>query len=219
MIAVALETSGHPASIALAVDDRRFEEVLEGDRAHASDLLPALARLLDRAGVARDRLDHVFVGTGPGSYTGLRVGIATAMGLARGTGATALGIPSGESRTFAAVEVGEEATLLLDARQDELYVARYARTADGVEERLAPRIAPAAELRDLTPTSGVILCDEAIAKQLESEPDVRARVDTTSFPRASALLELGLERRARAGGAGSIEPLYLRPFSAKPRRR
>ena len=219
MIAVALETSGRPASIALAVDDQRFEEVLEGERAHASDLLPALARMLDRAGVGRDRIDHVFVGTGPGSYTGLRVGIATAMGLARGAGATALGIPSGETRTFGAVEVGEEATLLLDARQQELYVARYERTSDGVEERLAPRVAPAAELSELTPATGVVLGDEAIAKLLEADPSVRERVDTTSFPRAGALLELGLKCRDRAGEPESLAPLYLRPFAAKPRRR
>ena len=63
----------------------------------------AVAGLLDELGVAPDAVARVLVGTGPGSYTGLRVGVATALGLARGTGAHLFGLPSLEARAWGAL--------------------------------------------------------------------------------------------------------------------
>ena len=223
MIAVAFETSGRPASVALNKDGESFEEVLTEGRAHASNLLPALERLMERAHVEHAAIDVVFVGTGPGSYTGLRVGIATALGIARGADAKILGIPSGESRTFAECEVGSEASLLLDARQGELYFAHYKRTQDGVETLHAPCVTTTAELDDRLPTSGILLGDATVAKAAELSSDrverLRIADESEGYPRAGALLELGLSRLG-AGESASMsapEPLYLRPFAAKPR--
>ena len=225
MIAIALETSGRPASVALSKDGESFEEVLSGDHAHASHLLPALERLMTQAKVDRDSIEFVFVGTGPGSYTGLRVGIATALGIARGVSASVLGIPSGESRTFSECEAGTEASLLLDARQSELYFAHYKRTQDGVETVHAPCVTTLEKLGTLLPKEGVLLGDKTVAQaaNLNEQQKQRLRIASESggYPRAAALLELGLCRLA-AGQIASMstpEPLYLRPFAAKPRKR
>ena len=220
MIAIAFETSGRPSSVALSKNGELFEEVLTGDRAHASDLLPALERLMARAGTARRSIDVVFVGTGPGSYTGLRVGIATALGLARGTGAKLLGIPSGESRTFSECEAETEASLLLDARQAELYFAHYRRTANDVLVLHKPCITTRIELPKLLPNQGVILGD-ANAAELDEQDASRVRIadELGGYPRAAALLELGLARLTAGVEATNAvpEPLYLRPFASKPR--
>jgi tRNA threonylcarbamoyl adenosine modification protein YeaZ len=91
-----------------------------GPAAHARDLVPELERLLSAAGVERRdgklALGAVIAGLGPGSYTGLRVGIATAQALARATGAALFGLPSFEALAFAELTPGQEGTVAMDAR-------------------------------------------------------------------------------------------------------
>ena len=140
MIHVALETSSRPPSLALGVGDTVRAAALGESRRHASDLLPTLSALLKEQGVAPGDVDLVSVGVGPGSYTGLRVGIATALGLARGAGAAVVSVPSVAAMAYGALEVGQEGMVLLDARARELYVARYRREEHGVLELVAPSV-------------------------------------------------------------------------------
>src|SRR5262245_14853132 len=109
------------------------ETVLDKDRSHASDLIPALDRMLKEIRARPSQIGAVLVGTGPGSYTGLRVGIAIALGLSHAAGAAIRGVCSFETLAWAETKPGEECVVLLDARQDELYLARYRRTKDEVE--------------------------------------------------------------------------------------
>ncbi|MDE0893035.1 MAG: tRNA (adenosine(37)-N6)-threonylcarbamoyltransferase complex dimerization subunit type 1 TsaB, partial [Planctomycetota bacterium] len=83
MLLVALESSTRSPSIAVYLDGELHFEALDGDRPHASDLLPRLDAILGSLKISPRDITHVAVGTGPGSYTGLRVGIATAQGIAR----------------------------------------------------------------------------------------------------------------------------------------
>ena len=92
MIEVALETSTRQPSVAVRDATRVVERRLDRNGAHASDLLPALDALLTECGAGPRDITRIAVGIGPGSYTGLRVGIATAQGLARGTGAPLVGV-------------------------------------------------------------------------------------------------------------------------------
>lgn len=219
MLAVALGTSARPASVAFARDGTRRSVVLENDRAHASDLLPTLAALVEELGARPSDIDAVLVGTGPGSYTGLRVGIATAAGLARGAGAVLRGVPSGESLVHAELSPGEEAAVVLDARQGELYFAHYRRTADGVEVVRAPCVLRHDELRAALPEDVVLLCDASVVRSAGLEGRARLREDRV--PNAASLLELGLTRLRELGPQApqDVAPLYLRPFAAKPRKR
>lgn len=227
MNSVALETSGRPASVAVSANGNLFEEVLGESHAHASDLLPALERLMVRAEITPRDVQRVFVGIGPGSYTGLRVGIATALGLIRGTGASLYTIASGETRAFAECEPGTQACLLLDARQNELYFAHYERTANDVNTLVQPCVTNANELTSLLPRDGIILGDASVAANEQvtglderERERVRAANEESGFARAAALLRLG-SARVDAGKLEPTqhpEPLYLRPFAAKPRK-
>lgn len=221
MIAVALETSARAASVAVRVGDVSRGVRLETARAHASDLFPSLAQLLRELGGDPRAIDAVFVGTGPGSYTGLRVGIATALGLARGSGASCVGVPSGETLVFGHLAPGEEGVLLLDARSEELYLAHYRRVADEVEVLSAPRVLRPAELAELLPPRVPIFGDATVADAAGLSASDRARLSSTAVPDALDLLRLGARRLATHGPTPleSLEPLYLRPFSAKPRKR
>jgi len=140
----------------LRADGQAFEHVppvaaLSSPPAHASELLPALAELLDGAGLDWADVDAIAVGAGPGTFTGLRIGVATARALAHAHGASLRPVSS-----LAALAAGIDSELrlpLLDARRGEVFAALY---RDG-DELWAPLAAPpeevAARLRaeELTP--------------------------------------------------------------------
>src|SRR5947209_4242205 len=125
-----LETSHQPGLVALAEDDRLIgERRLEESRRHTRDLVPAVKSLLEAAGWSPRDLTAVIVGIGPGSYTGLRVGIMSAKTLAYATGCALLAVD-----TFAAVAVQapDEALsldVIADAQQDRVYAQRFGRGA------------------------------------------------------------------------------------------
>lgn len=213
---LALETSARGPSVAVRLGAREIEVELEPARAHAGDLLPALDRTLRELGASPGEVTAVLVGTGPGSYTGLRVGIATALGIARGAGAVLRGVPSGETLCFGELEPGEEASVLLDARAGELYFAHYRRTETEVEVVCAPCVLLPAEIDATLPAAGPIFGDAA-----SLVPQAKQRFRTGAVPRARALLALGADRIRRLGGQSPAEvaPLYLRPFAVSRRRR
>jgi tRNA threonylcarbamoyladenosine biosynthesis protein TsaB len=199
---VAIESSSRSASVAARAGGRTLQAQLAATRAHASDLLPALDGLVRELGRVPREIDAVYVGLGPGSYTGLRVGIATALGIVRSTGAALVGVCSFEVLLWERLQSGETGGVLLDGRSGGFYHARYARAAEGLEELLAPAILPPEEAR------------------------ARAAGDTRTFgaddpPQARALLELGAARLARHGPMrpAEVQPLYLRPFQATTRAR
>jgi tRNA threonylcarbamoyladenosine biosynthesis protein TsaB len=119
-----------PASAACVLrDGDSFEVVPEPARlperpAHASELMPAVADAMERAGVGYRDLDAIAVGVGPGSFTGLRIGVATARALA---GAAGLGLRpvSSLAALAAGIEVDELRLALIDARRGELFAALH----------------------------------------------------------------------------------------------
>jgi tRNA threonylcarbamoyl adenosine modification protein YeaZ len=214
--ALAIETSTRPGSLALTWSGRTRERELERERSHARDLFPALDELFAALDVpaAKSELDAIYVGIGPGSYTGLRVGIATALGLARALDAPAIGIPSIEALALAELVPGETGSVAHDARGGRFYHARYARDADGVRVLRAPACLRASELREAIASTDVVLGDATVAATAELDPETIARLRTDLRPRAGALLELGLAR-GTAPAEGALEPLYLRAFGER----
>ena len=110
-----------------------FCEVVGRD--HAKRLVPELEELLERAGVRQRDIRGVGVGLGPGSYTGLRVGVAAAKGLARGLGVPIVGRGSLETMAYGAYGAlgeGEEAVVALDARRGNVYAGRFRKEGERV---------------------------------------------------------------------------------------
>jgi tRNA threonylcarbamoyladenosine biosynthesis protein TsaB len=217
MLAVAIETSTRAPSVAVSVSGARGSAIesapLAGERPHASDLLPALAALLARRGASPAAIELVVAGLGPGSYMGLRVGIATALGLARGSGARLCGLPSTEALAWERCGAGERASVGLEARRGELYFARYERSADDVIALVPPCLVKPAEL-ELAAGDRVFATGGLAAPALERCSEL---LDPT--PSAAALLELALQRLEHGAlpATTELEPLYLRAFSAHPR--
>jgi tRNA threonylcarbamoyladenosine biosynthesis protein TsaB len=124
-----LDTSTPAASACvLRADGEAFEVTPAAERlarppAHASELMPAVAGAMERAGVGWDDLRAIAVGVGPGTFTGLRIGIVTARALA-----TAGGLPLRRVSSLAALAAGIDAPVrlpLIDARRGEVFAALY----------------------------------------------------------------------------------------------
>jgi tRNA threonylcarbamoyladenosine biosynthesis protein TsaB len=220
-ITVALETSARSASVAVRSDERTLELALEPGRAHATDLLPSIDRMVRELGGEPREIALVLVGTGPGSYTGLRVGIATALGLVRGCGARIRGVPSGETLCFGELQPGEPGSVLLDARAGEVYFAHYRRAEDEVEVLRAPTVLRPEEVRASLPGQGPIFAEASAVEAARLPDELRGRLRLDAAPRAGALLALGTARVERAGAQDprEVQPLYLRPFAVRSRKR
>lgn len=122
---LALETSAECGSLALFSGADLLGEALldEGER-HAASLLVCLERLLGARGLALDAVDRIALAIGPGSFTGLRIGLATALGLAFGTDRLLVPVPTLAALATQAPSVGLIAPLL-DARRSEVYAGLY----------------------------------------------------------------------------------------------
>jgi tRNA threonylcarbamoyladenosine biosynthesis protein TsaB len=124
-----IDTSTPAASAAVLRDDGAAFEVappperLQRPPAHATELMPAVAEAMERAEVDWSDLDAIAVGVGPGTFTGLRIGIATARALA-----TAAGLPLRRVSSLAALAAGIDSLVrlpLIDARRGEVFAALY----------------------------------------------------------------------------------------------
>ena len=144
MTLLGLDSSTSAASAAVVGDDgAAFDLTPPAERlgrppAHASELMPAVADAMERAGAEWSDLDAIAVGIGPGTFTGLRIGIATARALA-----TAAELPLRRVSSLAALAAGIDAQLrlpLIDARRGEVFAALF----DG-ERELWPPFAAAPE--------------------------------------------------------------------------
>ncbi len=215
-----IETSDKPGVVALAAGERLLSERrLDEARRHARDLAPALASLLAEQNWRARELDGVIVSRGPGSYTGLRVGVMSAKTLAYASGCRLLAVD-----TFAAIArqaPTEAATVdvVADAQQDKVYVQRFRRMQPGEAwiADAALTIMPFEQwLATLSP--GAWVTGPGLAGQGARLPNsIRVVPEADWTPRAESLLALGLERwqRGERDDPFAIEPLYLRPSSAE----
>ena len=131
MNVLALDAASPQPAVALIVRGRVYEQRLPGDRRASEDLLPAVQRTLAAAGLALSACERIAVCAGPGSFTGLRVGLATAWGLGRGLGIAVEAVSTLEAMAEAARAHGAERVVaVLDAGRGEAVCERFALEAD-----------------------------------------------------------------------------------------
>jgi tRNA threonylcarbamoyladenosine biosynthesis protein TsaB len=143
---LAIETTGRILSVALSLaDDRVVERRSEGELSHLTDLVPTVKAMLGEEGVPLASLGAIAVSAGPGSFTGIRIGISTARALAQVTGLPVVKVPTLETFVYG-YDPGEIICPMLDARRDQLYCGAY-RLSDGASriETLVPGAARGAD--------------------------------------------------------------------------
>jgi tRNA threonylcarbamoyladenosine biosynthesis protein TsaB len=223
MIALAMDTSGDEASVALVRDDSDGREVLASEvlssgMRHGVELFPALERLLKGASVPPRGVALVAVGLGPGSYTGLRVGITAARAFAYATGAELLGVPSCDAWAAASPPSARPLAVVLDARTRAVYLAIYESTPEGWSRRSGPELLDPGIAASRIPADATLVGDGVAA--YASAFAGRASAASPSRADASEVAGLALRRFAR-GEHDAIEavvPLYLRRPDAEIKR-
>jgi tRNA threonylcarbamoyladenosine biosynthesis protein TsaB len=138
MLGFDTSTAASSAAV-LRADGELFESAPPPERlaerpAHAAELLPAISDVMERADVGFGDLDAIAVGVGPGTFTGLRIGIATARALAKANDLPVRGVSS--LAALAAGMDGASRLALIDAKRGEVYAALF----EGDEERWPPMV-------------------------------------------------------------------------------
>lgn len=184
-------------------------------RGHAEALMPLIARVMDNAAVEFSGLDRIAVTVGPGSFTGLRVGIAAARGIALAAGKPAVGLTTlaGLAAPYIAQDDNAPVVAAIDARHDHVYMQMF---GPGGRTLVAPRIAPLREAVRIATRGCAHIVGSAAALVAASWPtDERppASVDQRGAPDITWIARLGA---AAQTGEDLPTPLYLRPPDAQP---
>jgi tRNA threonylcarbamoyladenosine biosynthesis protein TsaB len=225
---VAIETATETVGVAVQTGDGlRAELTLTGRRRHVESLTPALAHVLAQVGLAPHQLNVVAVDLGPGLFTGLRVGVAAAKGLAQALGIGVIGASSLEILFRAAAHAGHSGRILaaVDARRGEVFAAFGDIDATGhVGEIESTQLLSPAALssilaeHDEQPVLAIGDGAQRYADVLEAVTGVRCVRSALSWPPPSTLLDLAAERLGRGEtpvDPASVVPLYMREADAK----
>lgn len=212
---LAFETSTEACSVALWRDGDVLERFEVAPRRHAELALPWAEALLADAGIARAQLDAIAVGRGPGAFTGVRLGVSIAQGIALALDLPVLPVSTLLALAARAQPSSQRVLAAIDARMGEVYLGAFARDGDGWRT-LQPEAVGAPDaiaLPDGDGWDGVGTGFDAAAGALRARLGARmARVDAAALPHAADVARIGATMLARGEAVAPerLEPAYLR---------
>lgn len=211
---LAFDTSGPACTVALFQDTEVIAEArAEMARGQAEALMPMIADLMAEAGIGRRHLSAIGVGTGPGNFTGLRIAVAAARGMALGLGIPAIGVDA-----FRALYGGHEgpALVVLPAPRDSFYVQRLG--PDGPETPATPvLIGPKDPLPDLPGDANPVVIAPAGAELSARDWQPYGEIKEGA-PLAPSIATIAAQRLRSGAPLDRPTPLYIRPADAAPAR-
>ena len=224
---LAVDTTASPVSAALMDDGRLLGEIfLNIHTTHSQTLMPAISSLLSNTGVKADEIDIFAVNSGPGSFTGVRIGVASVKGMAMPFEKPCAGVSTLDAMAYGVPFEGIVCAVM-DARCSQVYNAVF-RTGEGSPERLTPdRAVSIDELRQELEGydekvwlvgDGAELCYSVFGKELAH---VRIAPENLRFQRAYGTAAAALEMAAqgRLCSPAELMPHYLRLPQAERERR
>ena len=208
-----VETSHRVGTVALAqgealVAGRKLDE----SRRHARDLAPAAQRLLSEQGWRTRDLDAVIVSRGPGSYTGLRVGLMSAKTLAYATGCAFLAVETFQAIYQQVLAEHQDIDVIADAQQNKIYAQRFGTYAEPISIVPLEKWLESALARHVAVTGpGLESCADRLPPALTLLPR------DTWLSQPTGLLKIGRARflNGERDDPFAAEPLYLRASSAE----
>lgn len=226
MILLSIDTSGPACSAALLADDRLLGEiVINSALTHSETIMPAVDELLSRENLTCADVDLFAVAAGPGSFTGVRIGVCAAKGMAHATGKPCARVNSLDALAAGLPFVPGVVCPILDARREQVYCASYRWTGAALPEKILPDAAlPLTELLKALPENEIITftgdgaaVHEARIRALLGErarfAPPHARVLRASSAAYWARLDSSCHMEARL-----LTPIYLRAPQAERER-
>lgn len=219
MYVLALDTATLVSTVAVAAKDRIVAEyTLHHRKTHSQKLMPALAMVMEEAEASSEQISGIAVASGPGSFTGLRIGMTTAKSLAQVWGVPVLPVPTLDALAYNLADSGGVVCPILDAQRDQVYTAIYnegRRLTDYLAvswKELVEILAPYEKVTFLG--DGV----QAFAEELKKlGPKARIAPPHQRMPRAGSVALLGWEmlQRGEVPELFSVAPLYIRKSEAE----
>ncbi len=209
---LAIETATTACAIGLATSRERIAIVVDGDRHHTEALMPGVRDLLVGANLRAHDVDRVVVDRGPGLYTGLRVGLATAVGFALAADCDLVSVTSLELLAAGAHRAGVRGRLLaaVDGRRGEVFVQSFD-LAEGVSSTSVPVVAhPKDVVARWSDGPVTVTGDGAVRYEAEFRGLVSVELFDQRVPPVGEALELAATREPEA----VVTPLYLREADA-----
>ena len=219
-----VDTSTSCGSLGIINDNRVVAEyVLLRDETHSTRLVPAIQALLKETRLGLDEIDGMAVSLGPGSFTGLRVGLSAVKGLALAAKRPVVGVPTLDALASNLPFTPYVICPIVDARKGEVYTALYKDEEKGRVEQLTPyQVLSPLELLEEIPSQEIIFLGDGVevygklieerlgAKALFAPPHLR-------FLRGSTVAEIGLQRfnRGEKDDISSLVPIYIRQSDAE----
>ncbi len=182
---------------------------------HAAEIVPILDRLIRSGGWGPKDIEHIYVSAGPGSFTGLRIGITVAKTMALAGAAKIVAVPTVRVLAANATTDAKHLIIVLDAKRDQIFTARFERDAQGWVEREPAHLDSLTAMLGRSPRP-VYLLGEGIPYHEKFVPKDEASVVVTPadcWPaRVEAVAEIGV-RMAEAGEFSdpfTLTPVYVR---------
>ena len=212
-ILLAIDTATENCSVALTNGQQYWHDQQEAPREHSQRLLGLVDQCLAEAQLSLRDIDGVVVGAGPGSFTGVRIGIAIAQGLAFSVGVPVLAVPTLTAMAYRAAQSHPNSDIIaaIDARMSEIYLARFQSDAAGqLIETLAPCVCAPTALADVSADSVAVGSAWPVyAAQLD--PQRVTQQTEIRLPRALDMLQYAqLSWPRHSVEAIHLEPLYVR---------
>jgi tRNA threonylcarbamoyladenosine biosynthesis protein TsaB len=227
MIILAIETSGSTGGFALVRDGRPVAEtVCDITGSHVEKGVHMVDGILQKASVGIGEVDSVAVSLGPGSFTGLRAGMALAKGICMGRGIPLVGVPTLDCVAHAVRCWRGLVAPVLDARRGEVYFSAY-RSTQGTLERLTDYLALAPcdvikMVKDLADDGKILLTGNGLLRHgSELIAGIRSGVTSapenlwTARPSIVGQLAMDLFRLGKCSDYEMVEPMYVRPSEAE----
>lgn len=231
MLVLGIETATMTGGVALANDERVISEyTLNVRTTHTARLMPALDQILKDSSVDKREIDGIAISLGPGSFTGLRIGMATAKGLALGLDIPLTGVPTLDALACNVPFATYQICTILDAKKKEVYYSLYRygepqikgeHIGSPLQRQVPYQVVPPADLVSQIDEKTIFLGDA-----VDAYGDfIRERLGDLAlfapgaqrFPRAATVAEMGLAK-LKAGEHLDIafaEPIYIRLSDAE----
>lgn len=219
---LAFETSSAVGSVAIG----RGAEVLESrtfsrPKAHAVEFLPTVKALCEAHSIETNRIERVFVSSGPGSFTGLRIGVTAARMIALGIGARVVGVPTLEVIAQNALDADpppSRVAVVLDAKRNRVYTAAFIRQGGAYVATSEAIEADPFEFLSAQPQDCAVLGEGVLYHRPAIEKSNRRILPESHYcPRAETVYRLGFDRAERGEFASPHDfiPTYIRPPEAE----